>query len=141
MLNDHHRCLKLREKCANTEFFLVRIFLYSVQIQENTDQKKTRICTLFTQCDTAIIIYLKPSETLSKKNFFGTICFYRVTYAQLSTELLIHICSKNQEFTVPGTQNSQKNSNEISMVDTCFQQSKRIKWTFNSYVTVLGRRG
>ena len=67
MLNDHHRCLKLREKCANTEFFLVRIFLYSVQIQENTDQKKTRICTLFTQCDRAIIIYLKPSETLSMR--------------------------------------------------------------------------
>ena len=29
----------LREKCTNTEFFLVRTFLYSVQIQENTDQK------------------------------------------------------------------------------------------------------
>ena len=28
----------LREKCPNTEFFLVRIFLYSVRIQENTDQ-------------------------------------------------------------------------------------------------------
>ena len=32
-----------REKCSNTEFFLVRIFLYS-------DQKKLRIWTLFTQC-------------------------------------------------------------------------------------------
>ena len=30
----------LREKCLNTDFFLVRIFLYSVQIQGNTDQKK-----------------------------------------------------------------------------------------------------
>ena len=29
----------LREKCPNTELFLIRIFLYSVQIQENTDQK------------------------------------------------------------------------------------------------------
>ena len=29
----------LREKCPSTEFFLVRIFLYSVRIQENTDQK------------------------------------------------------------------------------------------------------
>ena len=28
----------LREKCPNTEFILVRIFLYSVRIQENTDQ-------------------------------------------------------------------------------------------------------
>ena len=39
----------LPEKCPNTEFFLVCIFLYSVQIQENTDQKKLRIWTLFTQ--------------------------------------------------------------------------------------------
>ena len=41
----------LREKCPNTEFFLVRTFLYldSVQIQENMDQKKLRIWTLFTQ--------------------------------------------------------------------------------------------
>ena len=29
----------LREKYANTELFLVRTFLYSVRIQENTDQK------------------------------------------------------------------------------------------------------
>ena len=29
----------LREKCPNTELFLVPIFLYSVQIQENTGQK------------------------------------------------------------------------------------------------------
>ena len=27
--------------CLNTEFFLVRILLYSDQIQENTDRKKT----------------------------------------------------------------------------------------------------
>ena len=39
----------LREKCPNTEFFLVRIFLYSVQIQENTDQEKLHIWRLFTQ--------------------------------------------------------------------------------------------
>ena len=29
----------LREKGTSTELFLVRIFLYSVRIQENTDQK------------------------------------------------------------------------------------------------------
>ena len=39
----------LREKCSNTEFFLVRIFPYSVRIWENTDQKKLRIGTLFMQ--------------------------------------------------------------------------------------------
>ena len=37
----------LREKYPTTEFFLVRIFLYSVQIQENRDHKKHRIWTLF----------------------------------------------------------------------------------------------
>ena len=39
----------LREKCPNTEFFLVRIFPYSVRKRENTNQKKLRIWTLFTQ--------------------------------------------------------------------------------------------
>ena len=29
----------LGDKCPNAELFLVRIFLYLVQIQENTDQK------------------------------------------------------------------------------------------------------
>ena len=42
--------ISLREKSPNTDFFLVRIFLYSVRIQENTDQKKLHIWTLFTQC-------------------------------------------------------------------------------------------
>ena len=47
----------LHEKCLNTEFFQVRIFLYldwiqrfTVQTQETTDQKKLRIWTLFMQC-------------------------------------------------------------------------------------------
>ena len=31
----------LRKKCPNTVFFLVRIFLYSVQIQENTGHKNS----------------------------------------------------------------------------------------------------
>ena len=31
--------LSLREKCPNAQFILVRIFLYSHWIQENTDQK------------------------------------------------------------------------------------------------------
>ena len=35
--------MQLREKCPNTEFFMVRI-------QEKADQKKLRIWTLFTQC-------------------------------------------------------------------------------------------
>ena len=52
----------LREKCPNTEFFLsvfsciqieygdlLRKSPYSVRMQENTDQKKLHIWTLFTQ--------------------------------------------------------------------------------------------
>ena len=48
----NHNLLRatLHEKCPNTELFLDRIFLYSARIQENTDQKKLRIWTLFTQC-------------------------------------------------------------------------------------------
>ena len=43
--------MALREKCPNTGFFLVRIFLYLDWILEKTDQKKLCIWTLFTQCD------------------------------------------------------------------------------------------
>ena len=71
----------LREKCPNTEFFLVRIFLYS-------DQKRLRIWTLFTQwrlwriywnnntfLSTALISIItgKPSGTISEiliNNFY-----------------------------------------------------------------------
>ena len=44
-----HKWKALREKCPSTEFFLVRIFLYSDWIQENTDQKKLHIWALFIQ--------------------------------------------------------------------------------------------
>ena len=58
--------MTLREKCPNTEFFLVhRIHTeygdlrakspYSVQMQENTDQKKLRTWTLFTQCEFELV--------------------------------------------------------------------------------------
>ena len=39
----------LRENCQNTEFFLVRVFLYSDWMKGNKDQKKLRIWTLFKQ--------------------------------------------------------------------------------------------
>ena len=74
-----HTCKpSLREKCPNTEFFLVRIsrhsdwrrgdpsiYPYSVRMRENTDQKKLRIWTLFTQC-----IWQKQAESFLTKNFF-----------------------------------------------------------------------
>ena len=37
----------LREKCLNTELFLVRILLYSVRIQENIDQTQLHILDSF----------------------------------------------------------------------------------------------
>ena len=45
--NDINHFITQREKCPNTEFFLVRIFPYSVQIQENTDQEKFLIWIFF----------------------------------------------------------------------------------------------
>ena len=51
-------------------FFLVRIFLYSDWIQENMDQKKLPIWTLFTQCKKieliAIIVIYIIYKTLFK---------------------------------------------------------------------------
>ena len=39
--------IPLRGKCPNTEFFLVRIFLYSVRVQENMGQNKTSYLDTF----------------------------------------------------------------------------------------------
>ena len=51
-IEDKYATKTLPEKCPNTEFFLVRIFLYSDWIQENMDQKKFRIWTFFMQWNT-----------------------------------------------------------------------------------------
>ena len=53
------RIWALCEKYPNAEFFLVRIFLYLVRIQENTDQIKFRLWALFTQWE-------KNKDTLKK---------------------------------------------------------------------------
>ena len=42
--------LSLREKCSNTEFFLVHIFPHLDWMRENTDQRKLRIWTLHAVC-------------------------------------------------------------------------------------------
>ena len=42
--------ISLRENFPNTELFLVCIFLYSVRIRENADQKQLRIWTILAQC-------------------------------------------------------------------------------------------
>ena len=71
----------MREKCPNTEFFLVHIFLHSVWIQENTDRKKLRIWTLFTQWLTSQPrIYIKR---LVWKTYVSCIplCLFRTLHA------------------------------------------------------------
>ena len=58
-------CSSLRQKCPNTEFFLVRIFPYSVQIREDTDQKKLLIWALLMQC-----LMFFNQENLNNYSFF-----------------------------------------------------------------------
>ena len=60
--------LVLREKCPNTEFFLVRIFLYSARILENKEQKKLGIWGLSTQCEQLVV-------GLIKRSYIYQICF------------------------------------------------------------------
>ena len=70
------RGFQLREKSPNTDFFLVCIFLYldciqspySVRIQENTDQERLHIWTLFTQF--AILV-----QRLFPPNYFSLFTF------------------------------------------------------------------
>ena len=69
---------KLREKFPNTELFMVRIFLYSVQIQENTDQENSILThfplsvhwgSYWLQINYWLISYKTNFLTLIKKDF------------------------------------------------------------------------
>ena len=51
----------LREKCPNMELFSVCIFLYSVGIQEDTDQKVHIIWILFTKMSTLTMAWIPHS--------------------------------------------------------------------------------
>ena len=57
---------KLRQKCLNTGFFLVRIFLYSVQIQENTG--KTFVFTYFSHSSIETSAQLLSKTQSENKN-------------------------------------------------------------------------
>ena len=60
--------LTLREKCPNTEVFLLRIFPYSVPILENTVQKKLRIINNTISNETFIPILLLSTQILEKEH-------------------------------------------------------------------------
>ena len=55
IVNQNRHCVK----SAQIEFLLVCIFPYSLRIRENTDQKKLRIWTFFTQCGMKIFVNTK----------------------------------------------------------------------------------
>ena len=72
----------MREKYPNTEFFLVRIFLYSVWIQENRYQKKLHIWALFTQWNDQHTLDIELIESLQIRDnthmtFMKTVQFRR----------------------------------------------------------------
>ena len=63
--NFDYSYVTLHEECPSTEFLLICIFPYSFRIRENTDQKKLRIWTLFTQCN-----FKTVSQKLEKSSSF-----------------------------------------------------------------------
>ena len=73
--------LSLRKKCPNTEFFLTRIFLYPDWIQENTDQKKLRIWTLFMHCS---LIFSGGKKNTSGMNWVKVRPSYRSSHQKYS---------------------------------------------------------
>ena len=85
--------IPLREKCPNTEFFLVRIFPhsdgirtgispYSVRIRENTDRKKLGIWTLFKQW------YVANNWTHSNFQHTDKFLIYTRTFTQAKSSSL-----------------------------------------------------
>ena len=77
------RNMALLKKCPNTEFFLACIFPYSVQIRENTDQKKLCMWTLFTQCGEKEIFEKRViSCILEDQNFAQSPHFLLLTAVQ-----------------------------------------------------------
>ena len=86
--------------CPNTGLFVVRIFLYSdwirgitqywltqyinalysVRIQENTDQKYFHIWTLFTHCEVILAYYFFKPQSSHKLYYYERICKCKVDH-------------------------------------------------------------
>ena len=102
----------LCEKSSNTEFFLAHIFPHSVQIKENTDQKKLSIWTVFAQwqlslcCITdAIFIWFTkenkdPPQSRSSAKFTGKHLFLSLFFIKLQAqeEHLLHRTPPDNSF-------------------------------------------
>ena len=77
----------LPKKCPNAEFFLVRIFMYSVRIQENTEPKKL--------CKNYVFEHFSRSAPLQKDDLYwpkyATNCFnlnHSLTLKSISSKIL-----------------------------------------------------
>ena len=77
----------LCEKCPNTESFLVVIFPYSDKVRENTNQKKLRIWTLFTQW-LQYIYFPKSLEVKATKQWNLTCQWIIPTVIYLSSRIM-----------------------------------------------------
>ena len=94
----------LCEKCPDTKFFLVRISLYSVRIQENTGQKKLRIWTLSTQCtwwvrrvDEPMKISIRKT-TQGNNNTMNTSIFYSYIFKNLLWNFFYFLITLGPQF-------------------------------------------
>ena len=87
------RIFTVRENCPNTEIFLVRILLYLVRIQENTDQMKLRIWTLFTQF-LSLIFFIQRDFGFVKivtKTFMTFLKLCKAACQKCRTKVFLHI--------------------------------------------------
>ena len=109
------------KKCPNTKFFHVRIFLYFDWIQENTNQKKLRIWTLFTQCIISKLTSIPPE---SRETFRRSLTWTLSVSIRLVTKALT-FC---QEWTHPQPiLRSVTTSKENTLARVLFSESAGLK--------------
>ena len=74
MIKATYVCTTLRQKCPNTEFFLVRVFPYSARIRENMGHNKLPIWILFTHSMTSLLPTYWTLLPLSYFYIYQTCC-------------------------------------------------------------------
>ena len=97
-------CETIREKCPNTEFFLVRIFPhsdwirrftpYSVRMRENTTRKNS-VFEHFSRCENFIREWIVP-ETTHSENFYPSFetDFLELLLALVTSTFSVIVCLK-----------------------------------------------